>query len=360
MPEIKYVAGKEGIQELWRRVKTEIGKFTAFQPADPAPDGTPDIALADRKTNIIYLVPVNNTPAPDHYREWIWTTPESADPGWVCIGDTSIDLSGYALKSEMSVTPGTGADADKTTITLKAGTSAIVLTAHQDLGDYVSVNQQSFTSEQKETARANIGAAEDTAVQTVMIGAGQASKSGTTVTIPMAATGVDGAMSGEDKDKLDGIAQGAQVNVQADWNQDDSSKDDYIKNKPDMANYYTKQEADAAFMDANTVIPAADGTTITDTSGTLSVAVPVPSASSASTGDVLTKTSNGIGWQAIGVFNGNSAGLVPSATAADADKALRGDGTWGDVSNARISYNSTTKELSLDFSPQSNDNNGGN
>lgn len=44
-----------------------------------------------------------------------------------------IDLSGYALKSEMSVTPGTGSDADKTTIQLKTGTSATVLTTHQDI-----------------------------------------------------------------------------------------------------------------------------------------------------------------------------------------------------------------------------------
>ncbi len=44
-----------------------------------------------------------------------------------------IDLSGYALKSEMSVTAGTGDDADKTTIQLKSGTSATVLTAHQDI-----------------------------------------------------------------------------------------------------------------------------------------------------------------------------------------------------------------------------------
>lgn len=43
------------------------------------------------------------------------------------------DLSGYALKSEMSVTPGTGTDADKTTIQLKSGTSATVLTQHQDI-----------------------------------------------------------------------------------------------------------------------------------------------------------------------------------------------------------------------------------
>lgn len=44
-----------------------------------------------------------------------------------------IDLSGYALKSEMSVTDGEGANADKTTITLKTGTSATVLKSHQDI-----------------------------------------------------------------------------------------------------------------------------------------------------------------------------------------------------------------------------------
>lgn len=44
-----------------------------------------------------------------------------------------IDLSGYALKSEMAVEDGTGANADKTTITLKTGTSATVLKSHQDI-----------------------------------------------------------------------------------------------------------------------------------------------------------------------------------------------------------------------------------
>jgi hypothetical protein len=37
-----------------------------------------------------------------------------------------------------------------------------------------------------------------------------------------------------DKTKLNGIAEGAEVNVQADWNQTDSTADDYIKNKPNI------------------------------------------------------------------------------------------------------------------------------
>lgn len=45
----------------------------------------------------------------------------------------SNDIIDKAEKSEMSVVAGTGANADKTTITLKTGTSATVLTAHQDI-----------------------------------------------------------------------------------------------------------------------------------------------------------------------------------------------------------------------------------
>lgn len=37
-----------------------------------------------------------------------------------------------------------------------------------------------------------------------------------------------------EKNKLGGIEAGAEVNVQSDWNQSDSTKDDYIKNKPTL------------------------------------------------------------------------------------------------------------------------------
>ena len=46
---------------------------------------------------------------------------------------TSIDISGKADKSEMSVTNGTGTDTDKVIIQLKSGTSATVLKSHQDV-----------------------------------------------------------------------------------------------------------------------------------------------------------------------------------------------------------------------------------
>lgn len=50
------------------------------------------------------------------------------------------DISGKADKSEMSVVAGTGANADKTTITLKSGTSATVLTSHQDISGKANVS----------------------------------------------------------------------------------------------------------------------------------------------------------------------------------------------------------------------------
>ena len=52
------------------------------------------------------------------------------------------------------------------------------------------------------------------------------------------------------------------------------------------------------------------------------------------------------------IFQGSAPGLVPAAESGDADKVLKGDGTWGEAgSSVRISYNAQTEELHLDFSP---------
>ena len=52
--------------------------------------------------------------------------------------------------------------------------------------------------------------------------------------VPDATTSLPGAMSATDKTKLDSIATGAEVNVQSNWTQTNSSADDYIKNKPTL------------------------------------------------------------------------------------------------------------------------------
>lgn len=50
-----------------------------------------------------------------------------------------------------------------------------------------------------------------------------------------ATTTTAGLMSAADKTKLNGIESGAEVNVQSDWSQTNTSADDYIKNKPSNA-----------------------------------------------------------------------------------------------------------------------------
>lgn len=55
----------------------------------------------------------------------------------------------------------------------------------------------------------------------------------------MATPTTSGLMSVNDKNKLDGIAAGAEVNVQANWTESDSSSDAYIQNKPSLATVAT-------------------------------------------------------------------------------------------------------------------------
>lgn len=54
--------------------------------------------------------------------------------------------------------------------------------------------------------------------------------------IPLVSTTVPGVMSAADKIKLNGIAEGAEVNVQSDWAVTDTTSDAFIKNKPTIAN----------------------------------------------------------------------------------------------------------------------------
>lgn len=55
-------------------------------------------------------------------------------------------------------------------------------------------------------------------------------------------------MDAADKDKLDGIQAGAEVNVQADWTQTDSTADDFIKNKPVIPSKTSELTNDSGFL----------------------------------------------------------------------------------------------------------------
>lgn len=56
-----------------------------------------------------------------------------------------------------------------------------------------------------------------------------------------------------EKDKLAGIAAGAEVNVQSDWNQSTSTADDYIKNKPAIPTKITDLTDDSDFVSEDVI-----------------------------------------------------------------------------------------------------------
>lgn len=58
------------------------------------------------------------------------------------------------------------------------------------------------------------------------------SSNGTDATIPQATVSLAGLLSSTDKNKLEGIQAGAEVNVQSDWNVLDNTSDAFILNKP--------------------------------------------------------------------------------------------------------------------------------
>ena len=66
--------------------------------------------------------------------------------------------------------------------------------------------------------------------------------------IGVAATDKNGLMSSGDKTKLDGIADGAEVNVQPDWNQNDETAADFVKNRP----FYTGDPVETVLVEERT------------------------------------------------------------------------------------------------------------
>lgn len=132
----------------------------------------PDVASPD--TRFVYLVKDTSSTEVDKYKEWICTDTTTNPPTWELIGDTTMDMDGYAQ------------------IPSNASNNHVVLFGTGD-----ELVDSGKTISQLENV-----------VTTVTLGSGTAipPDTGTTnITIPMASSSVDGAMSSADKSKLDGI-----------------------------------------------------------------------------------------------------------------------------------------------------------
>lgn len=104
------------------------------------------------------------------------------------------------------------------------------------------------------------------------------------------------------KDKLTGIASGAEVNVQADWNVTDSSSDAYIKNKPNIPEGVSVDTA----LSTTSENPVQNKVITTALNG------------KAANTDYVGATASAAGTH----------GLVPAAAASDTSAFLMSDGLW--------------------------------
>lgn len=108
------------------------------------------------------------------------------------------------------------------------------------------------------------------------------------------------AITQEDVEKLNGIADGAQVNVQPDWNVTDKTADSYIKNKPES-------------------LPASGGDA--DTVGGHQVAIDVPE-------DAKFTDTTYEAFEGATTEHPGEDGLVPAPKSGEQEKFLCADGTW--------------------------------
>lgn len=96
------------------------------------------------------------------------------------------------------------------------------------------------------------------------------------------------------KAKLDGIAAGAEVNVQSNWNEADSSSDAFILNKPDLS--VLAPLASPAFTGTPTAPTPAAGDNTTKISTTAFVTAAITSAISGITGIQFDADTTGLGY----------------------------------------------------------------
>lgn len=161
----------------------------------------------DISTNTIYLVPKQTANTQDVYDEYIYV-----NNAWEHIGDTEVDLSNYYTKTE---TDGKITSAIQSLDGSVTGTpsSSKTLTAFSETDGVVSATFGDIQISESQVT--NLTTDLDNKVDKVS-GKGLSTNDYTTA----------------EKDKLEGIEAGAEVNVQADWNQTTTTADNYIKNKP--------------------------------------------------------------------------------------------------------------------------------
>ena len=154
--------------------------------------------------NVLYLIGPTGSGS-DKYEEYVYP---NSTTGWVKIGDTSIDLSGYVTTQALNT-----ALANYTTTTDL--TNLLSNKVDKVSGKGLSTND--YTTDEKNKLSGIESGAQKNAAGTV---------------VDSSYVHTDNNFTTSEKNKLDGIESGAEANVQSNWNESDSASDAFIKNKP--------------------------------------------------------------------------------------------------------------------------------
>lgn len=160
------------------------------------------------------------------------------------------------------------------------------------------------------------------ATEVTVNSAGDIVISSTNTTYNVATTSSNGLMSSADKTKLNNIATGAEVNVQADWDVTDTTSDAFIKNKPtDLAteSYVDEKIADLISNDTEAI----------DTINELAAAF-------ANNSDMIDVVTEAVGKK------------VDKVTSTD-NAIARFDGTGGAIQNSKVTITDTGKIVAPSF-----------
>lgn len=274
-------------------IDEKLAEFGGFEVVSLTTGDNPVPNVNVPSTKIIYLTKDSESQAKDPYTEWIFTSADASTTAWEVIGETTVDLSDYQPISAMS--------------------------------EYYTKNETSAASALSDEFAKY--------VQTTATGTWDVTEYSGTNGIDIA--GHEVGLSSDYKTAIENV----------------SGKLDSSAYAVDSATFYTTANISG-------FITGVDLTPYQTIAG-MTAYQPSGNYMSANALDNISGTWNEVSAKVdtSAIFTGSSPGLVPAATTADAAKALRGDGTWGDVSNVSVSYDAVNEELHLDFSPQQQNNN---
>ena len=141
-------------------------------------------------------------------------------------------LSGIAAGAEVNQNAFSTVKVGSTSLAADSKTDTLTITAGDNITLTPTASSDSFTI-----------AATDTTYSDVIAG------------------GASGLMTGADKTKLNGIAEGAEVNVQSDWSVTSTTSDAFIKNKPSIPSKTSDLTNDSNFTSFSAIVSSTQPTT---------------------------------------------------------------------------------------------------